>query len=68
MELTNPIEEARRYVANAEEIIKKSVYDPATKLYIDNIIIGIWLPQHGALVKIGFGEIVLSPTGRNPNC
>ena len=35
MEQTNPIEEARRYVANAEEIIKKSVYDPETKLYRD---------------------------------
>ena len=30
---TNPIEEARRYVANAEEIIKKSKYDPVTGLY-----------------------------------
>lgn len=35
MERLNPIEEARRYVANAEEIIKKSVYDPETKLYRD---------------------------------
>ena len=35
MEKSNPIEEARRYVANAEEIIKKSVYDPETKLYRD---------------------------------
>ena len=35
MENSNPIEEARRYVANAEEIIKKSVYDPETKLYRD---------------------------------
>ena len=35
MEKLNPIEEARRYVANAEEIIKKSVYDPETKLYRD---------------------------------
>ncbi len=68
MESKDPMAEARRYVANAEEIIKKSVYDPATKLYRDNIIIGIWLPQHGAVVKIGFGEIVLSTTGRDPNC
>jgi len=35
MENTDPIAEARRYVANAEEIIKKSVYDSATKLYRD---------------------------------
>lgn len=35
MELTNPIEEARRYVANAKMIIEKSVYDPETKLYRD---------------------------------
>ena len=31
----NPIEEARRYVANAEEIIQKSKYDPETKSYRD---------------------------------
>ena len=35
MEYTDPIQEARRYVANAEEIIKKSQYDPATGLYKD---------------------------------
>ena len=35
MEIANPIEEARRYVANAEEIIKKSKYDPETKSYKD---------------------------------
>ena len=35
MEMENPIEEARRYVANAEEIIKKSKYDPETKSYKD---------------------------------
>ena len=35
MEKANPIEEARRYVANAEEIIKKSKYDPETKSYKD---------------------------------
>lgn len=35
MELNNPIDEARRYVANAKNIIEKSVYDPATKLYRD---------------------------------
>jgi len=31
----NPIEEARRYVANAEEIIQKSKYDPETESYRD---------------------------------
>ena len=35
MEQSNPIEEARRYVANAQEIIEKSKYDPETKLYKD---------------------------------
>ncbi len=35
MESTDPIAEARRYVANAEEIIKKSKYDPETRLYRD---------------------------------
>ena len=35
MELTDPIEEARRYVANAKKIIEKSIYDPATNLYRD---------------------------------
>ena len=32
---TDPIAEARRYVANAEEIIQKSKYDPETKSYRD---------------------------------
>ena len=31
MEKKNPIEEARRYVANAKEIIKNANYDPETK-------------------------------------
>ena len=35
MEQSNPIDEARRYVANAQEIIEKSKYDPETKLYKD---------------------------------
>ena len=35
MEKKNPIEEARRYVANAEEIIKKAEYDPELKIYTD---------------------------------
>ena len=32
---TDPIEEARRYVANAREIIEKSKYDPETDSYRD---------------------------------
>ena len=36
MEKKNPIEEARKYVANAEEIIKKSEYDVETKSYLDS--------------------------------
>ena len=35
-EKKNPIEEARRYVANAEENIEKAVYDPETKSYLDS--------------------------------
>ena len=35
MEMANPIEEARRYVANAEEVIKKADYDPELKRYTD---------------------------------
>lgn len=33
--MENPIEEARRYVANAEEVIKKADYDPELKRYTD---------------------------------
>ena len=36
MEMKDPIEEARRYVANAEEIIKKANYDPETNSYLDS--------------------------------
>ena len=32
---TDPIAEARRYVANAEEIIQRSKYDPEMKMYKD---------------------------------
>ena len=32
---TDPIEEARKYVANAKEIIEKSKYDPEMNLYRD---------------------------------
>ena len=31
----DPIEEARRYVANAEEVIQKANYDPELKIYMD---------------------------------
>lgn len=36
MELKDPIEEARRYVANAKEVIKKANYDPELKIYMDS--------------------------------
>lgn len=36
MEKEDPIEEARRYVANAEETIKKAQYDSETKSYLDS--------------------------------
>ena len=35
MEKKNPIDEARRYVSNAEEIIEKANYDPELKIYTD---------------------------------
>ncbi|MBO4654617.1 MAG: DUF5618 family protein [Bacteroidales bacterium] len=35
-ESKNPIEEARRYVTNAEEVIKKANYDPEMKRYTDS--------------------------------
>ena len=35
MEKENPIEEARRYVATAEEVIKKAGYDSELKRYTD---------------------------------
>ena len=35
MEKKNPIAEARRYVENAKETIKKADYDSSTKLYED---------------------------------
>ena len=36
MEKKDPIEEAHRYVANAEEVIKKACYDPELKSYTDS--------------------------------
>ena len=35
MQKKDPIEEARRYVANAEEVIKKANYDPELNRYSD---------------------------------
>ena len=39
--MKDPIEEAQRYVANAEEVIKKANYDPDLKIYMDNKYIKI---------------------------
>lgn len=36
MEYQNPIKEARRYVINAQEIIKKANYDPEMRSYTDS--------------------------------
>ena len=36
MEYTDPIQEARRYVANAMEIIQKARYDYESKSYLDS--------------------------------
>ena len=36
MEADNPIEEARRYVSNAEEVIKKAKYDSELNIYTDS--------------------------------
>lgn len=36
MEKEDPIEEARRYVANAEAIIVRAVYEPETNSYLDS--------------------------------
>ena len=36
MELKDPIEEARRYVANAKEVIKKANYAPELNIYMDS--------------------------------
>jgi len=35
MELKDPIEEARRYVANAKEVIEKAGLDPELQIYTD---------------------------------
>ena len=39
--MKDPIEDAQRYVANAEEVIKKANYDPDLKIYMDNKYIKI---------------------------
>ena len=36
MEKDNPIEEARRYIANAKDTIQKANYDPELKSYTDS--------------------------------
>lgn len=36
MQKKDPIEDARRYVTNAEEVIKKANYDPEMKRYSDD--------------------------------
>ena len=36
MEITDPIKEARRYVTNAEEVIRKANYDSELKSYTDS--------------------------------
>ena len=51
MEIKNPIEEARRYVANAEEIIKKANYDPELNIYTDNKYVKAGGCQKGAKKK-----------------
>ena len=66
MEKTNPIEEARRYVANAEEIIKKAGYDPELKSYTDSKYIKtagniLWL---GCLVALDAVLSVRNGKGR----
>lgn len=35
-QITDPIAEARRYVANAEDVIKKAKYDPELQSYTDS--------------------------------
>ena len=66
MEKKDPIEEARRYVANAEEIIKKANYDPESKSYTDSKYIKtagniLWL---GCLVALDAVLSVRNGKGR----
>ena len=64
MEKKDPIEEARRYVANAEEVIQKAEYDPETKSYLDskyvktagNILWGGCLVALDALLQVRNGK------------
>ena len=61
---TYSIEEARRYVANAEEVIQKAEYDPETKSYLDskyvktagNILWGGCLVALDALLQVRNGK------------
>ena len=48
MEKKDPIEEARRYVANAEEVIKKANYDPELNIYTD----GKYVKMAGNLASV----------------
>lgn len=66
MEKSNPIEEARRYVANAKEIIKKAGYDPELKSYTDRKYIKtagniLWC---GCLVALDAALLVYKGKGR----
>ena len=62
--MIDPIKEARRYVANAEEVIKKAKYDPETESYLDskyvktagNILWGGCLVALEALLQIRKGK------------
>lgn len=64
MEKKDPIEEARRYVTNAEEVIKKAEYDSETKSYLDskyiktagNILWGGCLVALDALLQVRQGK------------
>ena len=64
MEKKDPIEEARRYVANAEGVIQKAEYDPETRSYLDskyvktagNILWGGCLVALDALLQVRNGK------------
>ena len=66
MEKNNPIEEARRYVANAREVIKKADYDPELKSYTDSKYIKtagdiLW---KGCLIALGAAFGIRKGKGR----
>ena len=64
MQYSDPIQEARRYVANAQEVIQKAKYDPETKSYLDskyvktagNILWGGCLVALEALLQVRQGK------------